>query len=367
MDREHTYGPSKCENVPTTRLSVTIGGIMRLKRVGTLAATLAAVTLLAACSGTADKKASTSPSTGAAEAKSAGGRGGLRISVVTHGQASDPYWSVVKNGVTEAQKDLADQVTYQAPQKFDMVEMSRLIDAEVAKKPDALVVSIPDAAALKDSVTAAVKAGIPVLVIDSGPDAAKQFGTLGFVGTTSYDSGVAAGKKFLSEGAKNVLCVNHEQGNGDLEDRCRGLKDGVGAGGRVTTLAVNGPDPTDVQQKVQAALSRGSVDAILALGPLGADPSIAAIDAAGKGGQVKLATFDLSPEVLSSISSGKLAFAIDSQQWLMGYLPIVMLDKFVRYGVLPGPGQGGVLTTGPNFVTKDNAAKVVALAKAGIR
>lgn len=322
-------------------------------------AALASVALVAGLAGC-------SSSSSSAPASGDGPAGGLKISVVTHGQASDPYWSVVKNGVAEAQKDTGDEVTYQAPQKFDMVEMSRLIDAEVAKNPDGLVVSIPDAAALKDSVTKAVQAGIPVLVIDSGPDAAKEFGTLGYVGTTSYENGVAAGKKLVADGAKNILCVNHEQGNGDLEDRCRGLKDGA-EGATVTNLAVNGTDPTDVQQKVQAALSNGGVDAILALGPLGADPSIAAIDASGKTGQVVIGTFDLSPEVLQAISDGKLSFAIDSQQWLMGYLPIVMLDKYKRYGVLPGPGQGGVLTTGPNFVTKDNAAQVVELAKAGIR
>lgn len=337
---------------------------MRLKGAGVAVMAIALSVGLAACS----SSSSSSDSSAAASGSAAGGaKGGLNISVVTHGQASDPYWSVVKNGVTEAQTDTGDTVTYQAPQKFDMVEMSRLIDAEVAKKPDGLIVSIPDAAALKDSVSAAVAAGIPVLVIDSGPDAAKELGTLGFVGTTSYDNGVSAGKKFLALGAKNILCVNHEQGNGDLEDRCRGLKDGIGSDGTVTNLAVNGQDPTDVQQKVQAALSAGNIDAILALGPLGADPSIAAIEAVGKTGQVKLATFDLSPEVLKSITDGAMEFAVDSQQWLMGYLPIVMLDKFKRYGVLPGPGQGGVLTTGPNFVTKDNAAQVIELSKAGIR
>ena len=187
---------------------------MKAKRTLAVVASLGMIVALSSCG----KSSSTTASSSSAK------HGGLKISVVTHGQASDPYWSVVKNGVAEGQTDTGDSVTYQAPQKFDMVEMSHLIDAEVAKKPDGLVISIPDANALKTSITAAVKAGIPVLVIDSGPDAAKSFGTLGFVGTTSYDAGVSAGKKFLGEGVKNVICLIHEQGNGDLEDRCRGLK-----------------------------------------------------------------------------------------------------------------------------------------------
>ncbi|MCA9905340.1 MAG: LacI family transcriptional regulator, partial [Anaerolineae bacterium] len=55
-----------------------------------------------------------------------------RIVVVTHGQASDPFWSVVKNGVDQAAIDMRVTVEYQAPATFDMVAMSQLIDAAVA-------------------------------------------------------------------------------------------------------------------------------------------------------------------------------------------------------------------------------------------
>ena len=72
--------------------------------------------------------------------------------MVTHGQASDPFWSVVKNGVDQAAKDMGVTVEYQAPPTFDMVAMSQLIDAAVASNPDGLVVSIPDANALGPSI-----------------------------------------------------------------------------------------------------------------------------------------------------------------------------------------------------------------------
>jgi simple sugar transport system substrate-binding protein len=44
-----------------------------------------------------------------------GGRGDLRFVVVSHGQASDPFWSVVQNGVNQAAEDMGVQVEYQAP------------------------------------------------------------------------------------------------------------------------------------------------------------------------------------------------------------------------------------------------------------
>src|SRR5262249_39410566 len=132
--------------------------------------------------------------------QAAGGASGatqrnLRFVVVSHGQASDPFWSVVKNGVDQAAKDMGVKVEYQAPDKFDMVAMSQLIDAAVASKPDGLVVSIPDANALGPSIKKAVAAGIPVISMNSGSDVAKSLGLLTHVGQTEYEAGLGGGER----------------------------------------------------------------------------------------------------------------------------------------------------------------------------
>ena len=79
--------------------------------------------------------------------------GELRFVIVSHGQASDPFWSVVQRGADAAAQDLGVTVEYQAPTTYNMVEMSQLIDAAVASQPDGLVVSIPDAEALSPSIS----------------------------------------------------------------------------------------------------------------------------------------------------------------------------------------------------------------------
>ncbi len=55
------------------------------------------------------------------------------IIVVSHGQANDPFWSVAKNGVDKACKDMKVSCKYTAPATFDMVEMAKLIDNAVLK------------------------------------------------------------------------------------------------------------------------------------------------------------------------------------------------------------------------------------------
>src|SRR2546429_4859789 len=105
-------------------------------------------------------------------------RSNLHFIVVTHGQPSDPFWSVFKKGVDQGTKDMGVQVEYKAPDAFDMVAMAHLIDTAVASKPDGLVVTIPDADALRPSIQRAVAAGIPVISMNSGSDVAIHMGSL---------------------------------------------------------------------------------------------------------------------------------------------------------------------------------------------
>ena len=138
------------------------------------------------------------------------------------------------------------QVEYQAPDTFDMVDMSQLIDAAVASDPDGLVVSIPDADALGDSIRAAVDAGIPVISMNSGSDVAAELGLLNHVGQTEYEAGLGAGQRMGEAGVTNALCVNQEVGNAALDERCRGFTDGLGeSGGTVEVLQVDLNNPAE--------------------------------------------------------------------------------------------------------------------------
>jgi simple sugar transport system substrate-binding protein len=290
----------------------------------------------------------------------------LRFVVVTHGQAADPFWSVVQRGTDQASKDLGVTVEYQAPSTYDMVAMSQLIDAAVASKPDGLVVSIPDADALSPSIKAAVDAGIPVISINSGADVSKDLGILTHVGQTEYDAGLGGGERMGQEGVTNAICLIHEAGNAGLEERCRGFTDGLAkSGGTVEQLVVDLNNPTEAQQRVEAALtSNPDINGIMALGPTGAQPALMAIQSAGVQDTVKLATFDLSPEVLQGIKDGTVLFAIDQQQYMQGYLPIVFLTLYVRNGNMVA---NDVVMTGPGFVDKSNVDKVIGLVDKGTR
>ena len=290
----------------------------------------------------------------------------LKFYVITHGQASDPFWSVVKKGVDQGAKDMGVQVVYEAPPTFDMVQMSHLIDSAVAAHPDGLVVSIPDASALGSSIKAAVAAGIPVISINSGSDVAKSLGVLVHIGQTEEVAGMRGGEKMGAAGVKHALCINQEVGNAALELRCKGFKEGLAeSGGTVKEIGVNLTNPTQTQQTVEAALQHdSSIDGILTLGPTGATPTIKGLQDLNKLGQIKLATFDLSSDVLTAIKNNQMLFAIDQQQYLQGYLPIVLLTL---YRTNLNTIANDVLLTGPGFVDSSNVDKIIQLKSQGTR
>jgi simple sugar transport system substrate-binding protein len=294
-------------------------------------------------------------------------RADIKIEIVTHGQAQDGFWGVVRNGVKAGGADMGVTVTYNAPaQESDMPGMSALIDAAVAKKPTGLVVSIPNADALSPSIKKAVAAGIPVVSMNSGSDVFRDLGILAHVGQTELQAGIGAGERFKALGVKNPRCFNQEVGNQALTLRCNGFFQGLGIDGKDKILTGKISDPTGMQATIAAAIQADpTIDGILTLGPSVANPALAAVTASGK--TIHLATFDLSADVLTAIKDGKIDFAIDQQQFLQGYLPIVILTNYAETRNLPTGDGTGLIMTGPGFVTKDNAADVIALAAKGLR
>ncbi|MEM9952607.1 MAG: sugar ABC transporter substrate-binding protein [Chloroflexota bacterium] len=290
-----------------------------------------------------------------------------RIVVVVHGQASDPFWSVVANGVADADAEFdCVETEYQAPGTFDMVAMSQLIDAAVASNPDGLIVSNPDPSALEGSISAAIEAGIPVISINSGSDVAEEIGVIAHVGQTEYEAGFGGGQRMAEAGVTNAICVNQEVGNVALDLRCQGFSDAMAeAGGTVSILPVVLADPTGTAASISAALAEDeTLDGIFTLGPTAAAPALQVLRDEGLAGVIQMGTFDLSPEVLEAIDAGDVLFAIDQQQYTQGYLGVVYMYLYLANLNTPG---SIVVQTGPGFVTADTAATVIDLSAAGTR
>ena len=316
----------------------------------------AAAFLLAACTG---PSADTSPEEPPPD-QGVDSAAPLDFAVITHGSEGDAFWSVVQNGAQDAARDLKVKVTYNAD--GDPGAQAKLIDNAVAQGKTGIVVSMANPDALKASIEAAVRAGIPVITINSGADRSEEFGAIAHVGQDETVAGEAAGERLKDEGATKVLCVIHEAGNSGLNDRCEGAKQGFG--GNVANLQVDVANPTDTEARIRGALQADpAIDGVLTLNSQVADRAVAAADSAGSDAAV--ATFDLNSDVVKSIQDGRILFAVDQQQYQQGYLPIVMLKLYRDNGNTLGGGQP--VFTGPGFVDEANADQVETYTERGTR
>ena len=324
-------------------------------------APLAAFALLAtACSDSNDEAATSTeaPSTDSVEVTEGED---VTIAVITHGDGG-VFWSVAQKGAEQAGADLGITVQYEGGNN-DGAAQAKLIDDAVAAGVDGIAVSLADPGALEASVKAAVAAGIPVITMNSGSDLFKDLGAITHVGQDEFVAGQGAGEKFAAAGKTKVLCVMQEQSNVGLEARCAGAADTLG--GEVVNINTSGDaDPTTSQSEIKAALDADpAIDAIFATGPIGAVLANAAAKELGR--DVMIGAVDLSTDLLDAIEAGEIAFTIDQQQYLQGYLSVV----FLYLNVVNANTVGGGLPvyTGPGFVTADNVANVKTLVAAGTR
>ena len=289
----------------------------------------------------------------------------VRIAIVTHGQAASDFWAIVKNGSDAAARQMGVTVTYRSPDVYSVARMRQFIDDAIASRPDGLVVSIPTPA-LGGAIRRAVRAGIPVVSINSGSDIFRRLGVLAHVGQEEGPAGAAAGERLAAEGVRHALCINHEVGNVGPDTRCREFVRAIrAAGGTARIVAVDLRDVARAEQVIRNALRDRAVDGLLTLSSDGGETALRALQATGRADRIAFGTFDLSPEVLRAVLAGRMRFAIDQQAYLQGYLPVVLLGQFARYGLFAA--QGEVIPTGPHFVTRATAAQAIRLSQRGIR
>ena len=120
-----------------------------MRRAAIVLAALVALLVLAGCGTTTVQREPTvvvagGPAPPPGQRGSAASGTGVRIAVVTHGQASSPFWAIVRNGAEAAARQMDVRLDYKGPDVYSLQRMRTLIDQAVTSRPDGLVVSIPE-------------------------------------------------------------------------------------------------------------------------------------------------------------------------------------------------------------------------------
>lgn len=285
----------------------------------------------------------------------------LTFHMVTHSD-DGPFWSVVKRGMDQAAEDLGIEAVWLASNNDPGVQV-QMIEQAVAEGSAGIAASLPSPDQLVGPLQDAVAAGIPVITLNSGVNDYQDIGALTHVGQTEVIAGNGAGERFNELGATKVLCGIQEQSNVALEERCQGLEETF-SGEVVSEFMGLDADTTEQQNTINAAMSADpDIDGFLGTGPVIAMSGLRAAQDLGL--DIPVGGFDITPEIIDAIEGGDVAFTVDQQQYLQGYMPILLL--YLNVTNQNTLGGGLPILTGPGFVTPDNAAEVKSLVEQGTR
>ncbi|HUB23200.1 MAG TPA: substrate-binding domain-containing protein [Streptosporangiaceae bacterium] len=352
---------------------------MHMSRKALVALLAAPLLLITACSSSGSSSSSDSTTS------SSSGQCPYTFAVITHGD-NGSFWSVVYKGAKDAAAALGCKLSevYGSQQQGqaepdDNAENAQIQDA-INAHVNGIAVSDHDPALMNATIAKAEAAGIPVVMLNAGCDPTDLAATKAItcVGQPENVAGQQAGTQLKSEGATNVLCVIHQSGQ-NLLDRCNGIAQALGTGSTCSTgsppksgtgcteLILSTPNaasnPTQADAQVVSYLqAHPQINAVMTLNNAIGTALVTALGSSAS--KVKIGTFDLDSAVVSDLQNGSLDFAIDQQQYLQGYLPIVTLYLYLKaHGNSVSPGQ--VLDTGPLIVNKSNVSTVQAAINAG--
>jgi len=279
----------------------------------------------------------------------------LKLYAVQHALCAwDSFWCTVEDGIKNAAEDMGVDVTILGPEKFDLEKTAQLIEQAVAAKPDGLAVTVTDADLFRAPIQKAIDAGIPVVAYNAGNGPIiDNIPYLTYLGQDEYQGGYQGGMRLAADGGTKGVCINQQVGHAGLDKRCNGFVAALGEKNIPADVLAISDDPAASQTVISDYYTANpDVDIFLTLGPNGANPFYAFLDAAGlAAGTYKHGTFDNSPEIAAAIKDGTTMFSIDQQPFLQGYGSIQSLVMVGRYGIKPALP---VTATGPGFITTDN-------------
>ncbi|MGA2974086.1 MAG: substrate-binding domain-containing protein [Spirochaetia bacterium] len=290
---------------------------------------------------------------------------------VSHGGPGDSYWQPFINGVNDAAKALNVKIVYVYPQKQgDVNELIKQLNSAIAAKPDGIGVTIDDEEGFSAPLLDAQKQGIPVIAFDTVPDPdnpSPKIPYICYVGEDSFAAGQEVGRGALTSfnlaSADRVVVLNHEAGNVSLTLRFNGIKSILEPKGVVVDqLATPGDDPAQSQAIIQNYIAKNpTVKALLTMGPLSYLPAAKVLESGGLVGKVGLVGWDITPEAITMIKSGEMAFTANEQPYYIATTAAYLLYMNVKYHFDPQ----NVFNTGLGRVTKSNIDVWATLVKNG--
>jgi simple sugar transport system substrate-binding protein len=272
------------------------------------------------------------------------------VTFIIYTAPGDPFWNPVIHGAEEAAKDRGVKLDIQYADQ-DPVKQNNLIETAIANKVDgiALVNWLPDA--FTANIAKARAAGIAVVTFDTDDPKPNATESQAYVGQDFFAAGQRIARKIVEAGklksGDHVVAPVEDADAFYGVERYRGIKSVLDQAGITSERLDASPTmATELTRISEYLVGHADTKAIIGLGSVVTE--IAPQAAAEAGLKIAIGGFDLSPGIIDNILAGKLIATVDSGAYYEGYMPVVMLHYFVKYGVPPSsiPIGGTIIDAG---------------------
>jgi ribose transport system substrate-binding protein len=282
------------------------------------------------------------------------------IAVIPKG-TSHEFWKSIHAGAVKAQRELREKgitvnLNWKGPlREDDRDQQIQVVENFVVRKVSGIVLAPLDSRALVAPVEKAVRAKVPVVIIDSGLKSDKQ---VSYVSTDNFKGGQIAAEHLgkLLQGRGKAILLRYQVGSASTEERESGFLQVMTTKypniELISTNQYSGATRDSAYQAAQNLLNRfgREVNGIFApCEPVTIGLMLALKDYGKAGGAVKLVGFDSGARSVEGLKNGDVQGLVVQNPVRMGYLGVTtMVDH------LEGKKVNKVIDTGVRLATPEN-------------
>jgi ribose transport system substrate-binding protein len=248
------------------------------------------------------------------------------------------YWLFLRKGAADKAKELGYTVQYQGvSRESDVTGEVNLLRNVISSQPAGILCAATDAQALVAPVEEGIKAGVPIIMVDSGvnsdaPDAN--------ITTDNYNGGYVLGKKLaaLIDGKGKVINLGITAGSQTGKERDQGFLAAMKEYANIKVLPTQwtgAQAATALNDTTDLLNSNPDVNGIYSAAAPMAVGAAQALKARALAKTVKLVTFDPSPEVIPLFEDGTIQAIAAQNPYQMGYEGVTLLDIIIKGGKIP--------------------------------
>lgn len=287
-----------------------------------------------------------------------------RVAVVPKGTTHD-FWKSIHAGAVQAARERPDvEILWDGPAKEDQrKEQQEIVERFTAERVSAIVLAPCDRQTLVGPVERALKAGIPVTIIDSGLDSTpairESVHYLGYVATNNQEGGEKAAERMIQvlngKHRAKVLMIRYQAGSESTEKREAGFRQAIRRAGNVQfeeAADEAGATVDSAQQVAERLLSdRKDLDGVFAPNESSATGVLRALEVLHRTGQLRMVGFDSSEVLVEALRADKIQGLVVQDPFDMGYRSVLRAVDHLQGKPLPGDRT---LYTNLRVLTKEN-------------